>query len=98
MKSLVMWAVGRELTRRPWRLSIKNKSLLMRLIILFSAAILFSNKFSTQTYQYYFGNLHAHTAFSDGNKDSTSSGIARPDEGYAYAKLSNDFDFLGISE
>jgi hypothetical protein len=51
-----------------------------------------------QTYNYYFGNLHAHTAFSDGNKDSLVSGIGRPDGSYAYAKLSNDFDFLGISE
>jgi hypothetical protein len=51
-----------------------------------------------QTYNYYFGNLHAHTAFSDGNKDSTVSGVFDPAGGYAYAKLSNDFDFLGISE
>ncbi len=51
-----------------------------------------------QAYNYYFGNLHAHTAFSDGNKDSTTSGVSKPDGSYAYAKLSNDFDFLGISE
>jgi hypothetical protein len=70
----------------------------MRLITLFTAALFFSNKLCTQTYHYYFGNLHAHTAFSDGNKDSVSSGIARPDASYSYAKLSNDFDFLGISE
>jgi Secretion system C-terminal sorting domain len=54
--------------------------------------------FQAQTYNHYFGNLHAHTAFSDGNKDSVSSGIGRPDGSYAYAKLSNNFDFLGISE
>lgn len=52
----------------------------------------------TQTNNYYFGNLHAHTAFSDGNKDSIASGIGRPDGSYAYAKLSQNFDFLGISE
>ncbi|PBQ31569.1 hypothetical protein CNR22_07250 [Sphingobacteriaceae bacterium] len=51
-----------------------------------------------QTYNYYFGNLHAHTAFSDGNKDSVSSGVGRPDGSYAYAKLTDNFDFLGISE
>lgn len=51
-----------------------------------------------QTYNYYFGNLHAHTGFSDGNKDSASSGVGRPDGSYAYAKLSQNFDFLGISE
>jgi hypothetical protein len=53
---------------------------------------------NSQSYNYYFGNLHAHTAFSDGNKDSIASGVGRPDGSYAYAKLSNDFDFLGISE
>lgn len=51
-----------------------------------------------QTYNYYFGNLHSHTGFSDGNKDSSASGVGRPDGSYAYAKLSNNFDFLGISE
>jgi hypothetical protein len=53
---------------------------------------------TAQQYNYYFGNLHAHTAFSDGNKDSTTSGISSPAESYSYAKLSKDFDFLGISE
>jgi len=63
------------------------------LLILFFKKDIFS-----QTYNYYFGNLHAHTAFSDGNKDSVISGVGRPDGSYAYAKLSNNFDFLGISE
>ncbi len=53
---------------------------------------------SAQNLNYYFGNLHSHTGFSDGNKDSSSSGISRPDGSYSYAKLSQDFDFLGISE
>jgi len=70
----------------------------MRAIYPFLFFILFSVCGFTQSYNYYFGNLHAHTAFSDGNKDSVSSGIGRPDGSFAYAKLSNDFDFLGISE
>lgn len=53
---------------------------------------------TAQSVNYYFGNLHAHTAFSDGNKDSVTSGVNNPAGSYAYAKLSNDFDFLGISE
>jgi hypothetical protein len=68
------------------------RSAFLVFIVLFSA-ICFS-----QPYNYYFGNLHAHTAFSDGNKDSTSSGISTPSGSYSYAKLSKDFDFLGISE
>lgn len=53
---------------------------------------------TSQNFNYYFGNLHAHTAFSDGNKDSLITGIRTPSASYAYAKLSGDFDFLGISE
>jgi len=66
--------------------------------LLILSFLIFSFNFFSQTDKYYFGNLHSHTAFSDGNKDSVSSGMARPDAAYAYAKLSNDFDFLGISE
>lgn len=65
------------------------------LVLLLSVFVLITR---SQTYNYYFGNLHAHTGFSDGNKDSLSSGVSRPDGSYTYAKLSNDFDFLGISE
>jgi hypothetical protein len=70
----------------------------MRLIFIFLLSSFFSNKNFSQAYNYYFGNLHAHTAFSDGNKDSATSGVGRPDASYSYAKLSNNFDFLGISE
>ncbi len=70
----------------------------MRPKLFASLLVCFSVVLSGQSYNYYFGNLHAHTAFSDGNKDSLSSGVGRPDGSYAYAKLSNDFDFLGISE
>ncbi|WP_317899753.1 T9SS type A sorting domain-containing protein [Aurantibacillus circumpalustris] len=69
------------------------RSLYPLIVFLFFYCVLFS-----QNYNYYFGNLHAHTAFSDGNKDSVSSGVGRPDGSYGYAKLSNNFDFLGISE
>lgn len=65
---------------------------------LFITSILWAVSGFSQAYNYYFGNLHAHTGFSDGNKDSLVSGVSRPDGSYAYAKLSDDFDFLGISE
>jgi hypothetical protein len=51
-----------------------------------------------QTLNYYYGNLHAHSGYSDGNQDSASSGCSTPAQDYAYAKLSQNFDFLGISE
>lgn len=50
-----------------------------------------------QTYNYYYGNIHAHTAYSDGNKENNVS-YDCPAESYQYAKNSQHFDFLGISE
>lgn len=48
-----------------------------------------------QTYNFYFGNLHAHTGYSDGNDDGNSPTAAAA---YTYAKSSLNFHFLGISE
>lgn len=53
---------------------------------------------SAQTYNYYFGNIHSHTGFSDGSQDSLTSGISTPAGAYTFAKASQNFDFLGISE
>lgn len=60
--------------------------------------LIFSFDVKSQAYNYYFGNLHSHTGFSDGNKDSLTTGVAKPDGSYSYAKQSQNFDFLGISE
>lgn len=43
----------------------------------------------------YFGNLHAHSSFSDGNVDDPSK---TPADDYAFARESMCMDFLGISE
>ncbi|MBS1637212.1 MAG: T9SS type A sorting domain-containing protein [Bacteroidetes bacterium] len=51
-----------------------------------------------QTYNYYFGNIHAHSGYSDGNKDSSSNGMNKPADDFAFAKLSQHFDFMGLSE
>ena len=51
-----------------------------------------------QGYKYYYGTLHAHSAYSDGNKDSASSHRTLPLHDFEYAKSSQHFDFLGISE
>ena len=50
---------------------------------------------ATSTYNPYFGNLHAHSKYSDGNKDNPTF---TPANNYAYAKNSQKMDFLGISE
>lgn len=49
-------------------------------------------------YNFYYGNIHSHTDYSDGNKDSATSGISIPFESFNYAKSSYHVDFWGISE
>jgi hypothetical protein len=44
---------------------------------------------------YYFGNLHAHSDYSDGNQDNPGY---TPADDYTYAMSSQCMDFLGISE
>ena len=49
-------------------------------------------------YNYYYGNIHSHTAYSDGNQDSTAANCFNPAQSYTYAKGSYHIDFWGISE
>jgi PKD repeat protein len=51
-----------------------------------------------QTYNYYFGNIHAHSSYSDGNKDSSSSMMTKPLQDFNYAKNAQHIDFYGICE
>lgn len=51
--------------------------------------------FNSSALNFYFGNLHSHSSYSDGNKDDTSK---KPEDDYAFAKNSRKMDFLGISE
>lgn len=44
---------------------------------------------------YYFGNLHAHSDYSDGNQDNPGF---TPADDYTYAMASQCMDYLGISE
>lgn len=44
---------------------------------------------------HYFGNLHSHSSYSDGNADNTTK---VPSDDYTYAKTALCMDFLGISE
>lgn len=65
-----------------------------------SAAILFvvTGTCNAQTYNYYFGNIHAHSSYSDGNKDSASSLMTTPLQDFNYARASQHIDFYGISD
>jgi hypothetical protein len=53
---------------------------------------------ASTTYRFYRGNLHAHSGYSDGNKDANTSGASTPGQDYALARQAQQFDFLGISE
>jgi hypothetical protein len=50
------------------------------------------------TYNFYYGNLHAHSAYSDGNQDAATSGLNTPLQDYQFASAALHFDFLGLSE
>lgn len=67
--------------------------------IIYSSFLTFiCNSAVCQTYQYYYGNIHAHSGYSDGNVDASTSLRSVPGQDYAYAKQSYNFNFLGISE
>jgi len=46
-------------------------------------------------YMYLFGNPHAHSSYSDGNKDNLSN---TPDEDFAFARDALCMDWMGMSE
>jgi hypothetical protein len=71
--------------------------LLRPLLFLGGCLLAFSTQAQT-TYNHYYGNLHAHSGYSDGNQDSTASGYSIPLQDYTFADASQHFDFLGISE
>lgn len=50
---------------------------------------------ATAGLNYYFGNLHSHSSYSDGNKDTPA---LIPADDYDFAHTSLCMDFLGISE
>lgn len=61
-------------------------------------SVLLIKLINAQTLNYYFGNLHAHSSYSDGNKDSATSLLTTPLQDFNYAKNSQHIDFYGISE
>jgi hypothetical protein len=67
-------------------------------IILLSVFSFFLFNLHGQTFNFYFGNIHAHTSYSDGNKDEATSFMSTPLQAFNYARQSNHIDFYGISE
>ncbi|MES2287220.1 MAG: T9SS type A sorting domain-containing protein [Bacteroidota bacterium] len=74
------------------------KIIIKKQFIFMSIILALSGICSAQTYNYYFGNIHAHSSFSDGNKDSDTSLLTTPLQDFNYAKSSQHIDFYGISD
>jgi hypothetical protein len=68
----------------------------MRVLLLIVICILPAGAFCQ--YNFYFGNIHSHSSYSDGNKDSASSHYYYPGQDFYFAKSSYHLDFLGIAE
>ena len=70
-----------------------------KIYLKFSIALLSSFTYiNAQTYNYYYGNIHSQTSYSDGNQDSATSLITKPIQAFNYAKNSQHIDFYGISD
>ncbi|MEI6766272.1 MAG: T9SS type A sorting domain-containing protein [Bacteroidota bacterium] len=68
------------------------KNILAPVVIVLS---IYNGQLSAQEYNVYYGNIHSHSSYSDGNQDSTNY---IPYDDYVYASQSHHFDFLGISD
>ncbi len=67
-------------------------------LLLFIIGAFIAKRSQAQTYNYYFGNIHAHSSYSDGNQDSATSLMTKPLQDFNYARASQHIDFYGISE
>ncbi len=79
----------KQLPQFKWTKSVRYAGIFLLMVCSFSMSSQFS---------YYFGNIHSQTSYSDGNKDSSSSGLTKPLQAYNYAKASQQIDFYGISD
>lgn len=66
------------------------------LLIMIQVTIAFLS--TAQEYHYYFGNLHAHSNYSDGCQDLDSLLAGDPAACFEFARKAKQFDFLGLSE
>ncbi len=73
--------------------------MLTRLTLLYLCSLVLGwQTLVAQRYNVYYGNIHAHTSYSDGCKDSAETGVKTPADAFRFARESAHLDFLGISE
>jgi len=70
----------------------------MRTLLVGMVLVLANAGSHAQQYEFYAGNLHAHTLYSDGHTDGGVRSAKTPELAYKFAKESEHMDFLGISE
>jgi len=66
-----------------------NKIILLKITMLI-LVILFPALANTASYNFYVGNLHSHTSYSDG--------VGTPEDAYIYARDSAGIDFLAVTD
>jgi PKD repeat protein len=72
---------------------MKKTAYSLAIATLFSTAVT-----KAQTFNYYFGNIHSQSSYSDGNQDSATSLMRTPLQDFNYANQSQHIDFYGISD
>ena len=80
---------------------MKKKIFTPILLVIFQFLIVIfqnSNCTAQVSYNYYYGNIHSQSSYSDGNKDSATSLMTTPLQDYTYARASQHIDFYGISD
>lgn len=77
---------------------MRNKKNIKKQFLITGILLALTGICTAQSYNYYFGNIHAHSSYSDGNKDSSTSLLTTPLQDFNYAKASQQIDFYGISE
>lgn len=67
--------------------------------VIYTVVVLLSMALNLQAqFNYYYGNIHSQSSYSDGNKDSATSLITTPLQDFNYANQSQQIDFYGISD
>jgi len=79
---------------------LKNENIMKKILLtlLFITGLTFYSFSQSNTYTHYFGNIHAHSGYSDGNKDENTSDCGDPGCSFELAKKAAHYDFMGISE
>ena len=83
---------------KSFAINLIKQNNMKSILLTVSCFILFVFNSLSQSFNYYYGNIHSQSSYSDGNKDSSTSLMTKPLQDFNYAKLSLHTDFYGISD